>query len=79
MGFVKHLRKFMWREGRLEKVHASIDGTYYKYLLEFTPGYPRGERVILKEVRANSVLIEYVETKEQKEILVEQIQLAEPK
>ena len=78
MGFAEHLRKFMWREGKLEKVQASIDGTYYKYLLEFTPGYPRGETVILKEVRAESVLIEYVKTKEQKEIPVEQIQLGEP-
>ena len=79
MGFAEHLRKFVWREGRLEKVQASKDGTHYKYLLEFTPGHPRGERVILKEVRAKSVLIEYVETKEQKEIPDEQIQLAEPK
>lgn len=79
MAFVEHLQKFMWREGRLEKVHASIHGTYYRYLLEFSPGYPRGEKVILKEVRAKSVLIEYVETQEQKEIPVEQIQLAEPK
>jgi hypothetical protein len=79
MGFVEHLRKYMWREGRLEKVQASIDGTYHKYLLEFTPGYPRGERVILKEVRAGNVLIEYVETREQKELPVDQIQLGEPK
>jgi hypothetical protein len=69
----------MWREGRLEKIQASIDASHYKYLLEFAPGYSRGERVILKEVRPESVLIEYVETKEQKEIPVEQIQLGELK
>ena len=75
MGFVEHLREFVGREARLETLQASVHGAHYTYLLEFTPGSSRGERVRLKEVWTDCVLIEYIGTKEQKEIPVERIQL----
>jgi hypothetical protein len=75
MGFVEHLREFVGREARLEKVQVSKHGARYTYLLEFTPGYPGGELVILRDVWAEGVLIEYVETKKQRELPLERIQL----
>jgi hypothetical protein len=63
------------REGKLEKVQASKHGARYTYLLEFTPGYSVGETVILRDVWAEGVLIEYVETKKEREIPLERIQL----
>jgi hypothetical protein len=75
MGFVEHLREFVGREGKLEKLQVSKHGARYTYLLEFTPGYSMGEKVILKDVWAEGVLIEYVETKKQREIPLERIQL----
>ena len=75
MGFVEHLREFVGREGKLEKVQVSKHGARYTYLLEFSLGYPVGETVILKEVWADCVLIEYVETKRQREIPIDRVQL----
>jgi hypothetical protein len=75
MGFVEHLREFVGREAKLERLQVSKHGARYTYLLEFTPGYSGGEPVILKDVWAEGVLIEYVETKRQREIPLERIQL----
>jgi hypothetical protein len=75
MGFVERLREFVGREARLEKVQVSKHGARYTYLLEFTPGYSMGEAVILRDVWAEGVLIEYVETKKQREIPIDRIQL----
>ena len=75
MSFVDHLQKLVGKEARLEKVEASIHGAHYAYLLEFTPNYPGGEKVILKEVWGDCVLVEYVETKGRLEIPIERIKL----
>jgi hypothetical protein len=76
LSFEEHLQKLVGKKARLEKVQTSVrHGADYAYLIEFTPGHPRGERVILKEVWTDCVLIEYVETKEQREILIERIHL----
>ena len=73
MGFVEHLREFVGREAKLERVQASTPGA--RYLLEFTPGYSAGETVILKDAWAGGVLIEYVGTKRQREIPLDRIQI----
>lgn len=75
MSFVEHLQKLVGKEARLEKVQASIHGAHYAYLLEFSPNHARGEKVMLKEVWADCVLIEYIETKELLEIPIERIEL----
>ena len=73
MGFVEHLQEFVGREAKLEKLQATTPGS--RYLLEFTPGYSGGEKVILKDVWAGGVLIEFVETKRQREIPLDRLQL----
>jgi hypothetical protein len=75
MGFVEHLREFVGKEAKLDKLQGSMHGARYTYILEFTPGYPKGETVILKDVWAEGVLIEYIETKKQREIPLDRIQL----
>jgi hypothetical protein len=75
MGFVERLREFVGREARLEKVQVSKLGARNTYLLEFTPGYSTGEAVILRDVWAGGVLVEYVETKRLREISLDRIQL----
>jgi hypothetical protein len=75
MGFVEHLQEFVGREAKLETLQASVHGAHYTYLLEFAPGSPRGESVVLREVWKDCILVEYAGSHERKEIPVDRIQL----
>jgi hypothetical protein len=75
VGFVEHLREFVGREATLEKAQASLHGAHYTYLLEFTSAKTNGERVLLKEVWTDCVLVENLKTRERLEIPIERIKL----
>ena len=75
MGFLEHLQQYLGKEAILEKVQASVHGTRYTCVLEFTPGRSRGERVILREVWRDCILIEFVETHERREIPIDRVEL----
>ena len=76
MGFAERLAGYIGKEGTLEKVGASVHGARYKYLLGFTSARSAGERVILKEVWTDCVLIQSIETSKSQEIPIERIELA---
>ncbi|HTY60156.1 MAG TPA: hypothetical protein VMF59_15145 [Bacteroidota bacterium] len=76
MGFAERLSEFIGKEATLEKVGASVHGARYTYRLGFAPGRSSGERVILREVWPDCILIQSIETSKSQEIPIERIELA---
>ena len=76
MGFAERLSEFIGKEATLEKVGASVHGARYTYKLGFATARSTGERVILKEVWSDCILIQSIETSKSQEIPIERIVLA---
>ena len=76
VGFAERLAEHIGSVATLEKVGASVHGARYTYKLGFDSRQSAGEKVILKEVWADCILIQSLETSKSQEIPIERIELA---